>query len=469
MKKMITVTLSAVMLLSCLTGCKQHEIPAQASEAVTATPAAITPYQTPERFTGSWTGVDGCVKVTADAVVAGPGDTSIPVAKVKRHKFTLEDADKLKEVFLQGSTLYQFPEEMTRQEVENTLEVWRELQRGEREPDGPKTPEQIADAIAHYEELLKTAPEVAAQIPADTFVSTREGVSEITGTAKIGEDEVYLSIINSDHDDWSDSAVFFVMPYYPGNYFGGGGINAARLGESPYPTDVKLPLHEAIRTGRELLEQLGLTGRVCSVAEPVAYVRQGQVMDTGYELYFVRTVQGLPLNVTRETTYTPEGFKELTMLRDGSSSAKNNPNPEWWCNERICIRVSTRGIVAFEWYNPYEEPELVTGQAELLDFETVSQIFEKMIMVRNSEMAEINLKNGSDDVRELNVDSVNFTLMRIREKGNLSQGTIVPVWDFWGTEKWYEADKDAYGGTRYMPLLTINALVGSIIDREIGY
>ncbi len=468
MKKVITVTLSAAMLLSCLTGCKQHEIPAQASEVPTTAPATLAPYQTPERFTGSWTGVDGCVNVTADAVVAGPGDVSFPVARVKRRKFTLEDADKLKKVFLQGSTLYQFPE-LTKKDVENTLEGWRELQRGEREPDGPKTPEQIADAIAYWEELLKTVPEVAAQIPADTFVSTREGVSEMKGTAQIGEDEVYLSITNHDNNDWSDSAVFFVMPYYPGNYFGGGGIEAARLGESPYPTDVKMPLQEAIQAGRELLEKLNLTGRVCSVAEPVAYVRQGQVVDTGYELYFVRTVQGIPLNVTRETTYTLEGFKDLTMLRDGSSHAENDPNMGSWGNERICIRVSTKGIIAFEWYNPYEEPELVTQQAELLDFGTVSQIFEKMIMVRNSDMAKINQGNGCDDIRKLNVDSVNFTLMRVREKGSLSEGTIVPVWDFWGTEKWYEADKEAYGGTRYMPLLTVNALDGSIIDRELGY
>ncbi len=150
MKKMTVFILLAVMLLSCLTGCKQHEIPAQASEAATTVPAASAPYQTPERYTGSWTGVEGFVNVTADALVDGPGDERFPVAKVKRHKFTLEDADKLKKVFLQGSTLYQFPEQ-TKKDVEKALENWRKLQRGEREPDGPKTPEQIADAIAYHE------------------------------------------------------------------------------------------------------------------------------------------------------------------------------------------------------------------------------------------------------------------------------------------------------------------------------
>ncbi len=477
MKKMTVFILSAVMLLSCLTGCKQHEIPAQASEAATTAPAATTPYQTPERYTGSWSGVEGFVNVTADALVDGPGDAGFPVAKVKRHKFTLEDAGKLKEVFLQGSTLYQIPK-MTRQQAEETLEHFRAIQRGEEESDGNKPPQMIADTIAEYEQLVKTLPEVPEQIPADAFVSTREGwegFSELTGKAQIGDEEVVLSIENYDDNSWTDRAVFVVMPY--SGYVGSlDTIQAYRLAEYPYPTDVKLCVEEAIQTGADLLEQLGLTGMVCFTAEPVAFVKEHEeqrIMDTGYELEFVRTVQGIPLNQARESSYTfPGGIKMHTQLQDGSCSDGSGA-ARWW-NERIRIRVGSRGIVMFEWVSPYEEPELVTEQAELLDFESVCEIFEKMIMVRYDWVAETNRENsfGYEMIYDLNVDSVKLSLMRVREKGNPTESTIVPVWDFWGTEKTHtdhEDYKDRIGSTSYKPLLTINALDGSIIDRELGY
>ncbi len=473
MKKIMTVALSAAMLLSCLTGCKQHEIPAQASEVPTTAPAASAHYQTPERFTGSWTGVDGCVNVTADAVVAGPGDTSIPVARVKGRSFTLDDVELLKEALLQGNPLYYMPG-VTREDAQEKLEYWRGLQSEQTLPEGMNI-ETVSNHIAYYEELLKTAPGEGEKKPVTDFLPRFGGRSVLEGIAQVGEDEVYLSISNTDANA---KATFFVLPYYPGGTnLGGDPIFTQRLEEGNVQTDVKIPLNEAIRTGRELLEKLGLTDVLCDRAEPVAYIRfvkdadaGVQVVDTGYELHFVRTVQGLPLSTVKISAFFPEGNREHSVFWDATATESGE---QAWYMESIWMEVSTKGIVSFEWGNPYEEPELVTGQAELLDFETISQIFEKMIMVQNSKWTEINRKNGFDVINDLHVDSVNFTLMRIREKGNLSQGTIVPVWDFWGTEKAHAADeahKDiVYGGTRYKPLLTINALDGSVIDRELGY
>lgn len=55
------------------------------------------------------------------------------------------------------------------------------------------------------------------------------------------------------------------------------------------------------------------------------------------------------------------------------------------------------------------------------------------------------------------------------------QGTIVPVWDFWGTSDWYDAEPNDYGyqekGMRYeyQPMLTLNAVDGTVVDRQLGY
>lgn len=61
--------------------------------------------------------------------------------------------------------------------------------------------------------------------------------------------------------------------------------------------------------------------------------------------------------------------------------------------------------------------------------------------------------------------------MRIRDKGSL-QGTIVPVWDFWGTREWYDDDQEKVGSQidySVQPLLTLNAVDGSVVSRLLGY
>ena len=63
--------------------------------------------------------------------------------------------------------------------------------------------------------------------------------------------------------------------------------------------------------------------------------------------------------------------------------------------------------------------------------------------------------------------------MRIRSKDNFSEGVLIPVWDFWGTTRMHAVDRAysdmVYEEGHYEIALTINAIDGTIIDRNIGY
>ena len=64
-------------------------------------------------------------------------------------------------------------------------------------------------------------------------------------------------------------------------------------------------------------------------------------------------------------------------------------------------------------------------------------------------------------------------VMRIRSKDTLSEGLLIPVWDFWGTVSYHAADS-AYSDVapsreEYTVAMTVNAIDGTIVDRESGY
>jgi hypothetical protein len=70
------------------------------------------------------------------------------------------------------------------------------------------------------------------------------------------------------------------------------------------------------------------------------------------------------------------------------------------------------------------------------------------------------------DKSTLNITKVKLGLMRVLEQ-NKDTGLIIPVWDFFGSQTWegqsYKNDDPSHS------FLTINAIDGSIINREAGY
>ena len=85
-------------------------------------------------------------------------------------------------------------------------------------------------------------------------------------------------------------------------------------------------------------------------------------------------------------------------------------------------------------------------------------------------ITDIDRINGFDTHYDVNITKVSLSLMRIRDKGSL-QGTIVPVWDFWGTTKWYPLEEQPWddGSYDYDCLMTLNAIDGSVVSRLFGY
>lgn len=114
-----------------------------------------------------------------------------------------------------------------------------------------------------------------------------------------------------------------------------------------------------------------------------------------------------------------------------------------------------------------------------MPFEEIASIAGTMLPVvvvgpKETPLVEVDKENGFETRMDVDITRVSLSLMRVRDKGSL-QGTIVPVWYFWGTEDWYDAQPNQWGyrekGTSYTarPVLTLNAIDGNVIDCQLGY
>ena len=208
-----------------------------------------------------------------------------------------------------------------------------------------------------------------------------------------------------------------------------------------------------------------------------------QQQHTGdWQLVYVPTVNGIPIPCIRtDIMETNDGVQYNSFAyMSYHSSEETNPDPISWAMESIYIRVGGDGILSFTWECPSAETLIQEAQTALMPFEEIASIANTMlpvVIIGPSEvrsLVEIDRINGEETRMDVDITKVSLSLMRIRDKGSM-QGTIVPVWDFWGTSDWYDVAPNKWGynekGMNYttQPMLTLNAIDGNVVSRLFGY
>lgn len=480
MKRILSLLLLACLVLGLLTGCqktpdtpvviqKDQEQMIHTAQHGRDNSALLAALEVPERFTGNWTGVNDFVHVTADAEIILPNADKIPTGSIGRRDFTQADADNLMRVLLKGNTLY---EElgMTKQQALERLEQLQAMQRGEIPVDLDGGYEALPGAIEHWAEYARTAPDGDERVPAETsFVPRSENLYAIRGWSEVDGKTMHLFIQNV--SGFLDHASVFVDGYGDSNFSSAVAISPIQ-DELPEPLTVDFSREDAIRQGDALMEELGFEHAVCDEAYPVLFTRSmptavavegadnapseeswlSHILATGYELQYVRCLNGFPIS------WTP--------IRGGAVPENESFNGAWHY-EVITLDYTKDGLVYFYWESPHTEPVLKVEDTQLMPFSNIAEIFAKMIMVKNSDVQIINERNGYDTVRNYEITKVKLGLMRIKAKDSFDEGLLVPVWDFWGRSVWeWQGETTDFGEEI---ILTINAIDGSMIDRELGY
>ena len=351
---------------------------------------------------------------------------------------------------------------------QNHNEARQAMQRGEIPLQNGIDFEDLPDAIAEYAEAVRTAPDENELRLASTSFVDKSYLAEMNGWGTVDGKEVHLDVIHWGDDNF-DKAAYFVSSY--GDWNNSYSIPSAHV-EDDLPRDRVFPSfseEEALQMGDALMDELDLGDVKCDLIEPVFFFNYAYyyseeehggwadmdpdalIEDTGYRLRYMRCVNGFPIS------WTPYA---------GSAVEHEADHDAFWSYEKMEVCVTADGVVYFSWESPYNEPTVELEDTQLMSFDEIASIFERMFMVKYSYIQTVN-DNGGDAHPNIQINRVRLNLMRIKAKNSSDTGLLVPVWDFYGTEFYQRDGVDV--PLEETIVLTINAIDGSMIDRELGY
>ncbi|MEA4940720.1 MAG: DUF6034 family protein [Christensenella sp.] len=455
------------------------EVPSAATEAPaeTQTPKAASPlYEklgAPTRYQVTLTPSTDKLAITVDADVILPNVGAIPTMRIAARDFTQEEVSKFFHAFCDDTTMYLARTEETRAEIQQRIDEFRE----ELKTASGQRKTKVEENITYYEKELEKAPETIQDV-----------VTDGTMTEQQYGDPVKLAMYMG-----------FSAREQPETTFGGK-VFGARNNYYDFNTKANYDFNIGAGIG------YGRESRWGSLlfANPIEYIRDETVVPA--EAAGELTMTPLEARSLVETFWQEHGFTDMGVL---SVFLANNQDTEtmkvdehdtygqkhayvvtcgqlvngvipvsisamWdgvdWRYEDCYFCISDAGIESFHWGSPNEYVETVTADTEMLPFSRIDEIFRKMVLVKYESSAD---GNATGKLFTYNVDHVMLEWQRIFEQGSKSKGLMVPVWNFYGTFEFQYTNGDHYGSeTRqgfYLPLLSINAVDGSIVDLREGY
>lgn len=429
--------------------------------------------QAPERYAAEI--VSGNVTVEVDAPVIIPAGEGFKTYRVKGRPFEQADYDAVSHVLLKDAGLWQRDYDamsasggFTREEIEAKIgKLEKEMQ--ELEAINPETVDIYEKKVDKGFEkelnrlavMLEEASEepVIVEVPAiiTVDIGDEKGRNKETGwldgCATVDGVDYVVSIDNMFREDWRWNTFRILKKeeesgYFP-SYYSYVGV------EEEQGIDVAFSIDEIRVEAMGAVAAMGFSdfepyGEYYAVYNSeVGYESAPAYAEKiGYGIHFTRSLEGVPV------TYTAEMG---TTLEDEESVV--------WPYENLTLVYNEEGLVNFTWENPYEVEKVSDEYLFLLPFSEIQNIFEEMIVKKYQDWLD-----GNEDMRlNFEIDEVRLGYMRVREKNNSSEATMVPVWDFMGTQRIAYENEIYDESSVYNSYLTINALDGTIIDRGFGY
>ncbi|MBD5486742.1 MAG: hypothetical protein HDR18_14690 [Lachnospiraceae bacterium] len=488
-----------------------EQLPAQVSTGETEVSGNVAEQvQAPEIYQTQVAG--DAVTITADAALIIPDVQGIKLKKVTARTFTQEDYDTVKRVLLGGEKLWKIDYEamqesqgMFREEIDERIAKLEEriTQEGvngdttynskgniwNQELEKLKSLREYAVSKEEAEEkgLIMEIPEIVSY---DEALSETGG-NELYGLVTVNGQDYSLRVDNNATEKWQWVKIKINSQNGDTDYlpFSNEKPDPENLPESlsdtrfiPGFVNMNTPPDEVMSEVTESVNQMGIGEfdiqgggyYACWSANDDAmsseeYYNSRYLANMGYGVHLYRVEDGIPI------TYTCEDGG--SMGKDSERLAQAMENNEdvvyetaYWPYEEMTFIYTNDGLLEFEWINPYIIEDMSEEYVFLIPFSDISDIFEEMILKKNADSF-----NNEGDTVDIQVDQVVLSYMRVRDDVSL-EGTLVPVWDFFGTKTFRNAAGEVdlvndrvYDSVMPQSLMTINAMDGTIVDRWAGF
>ena len=471
MKRILISLVALLLLIGCqrtpeqpLIVPKDQELMLEKAAASQKPEEPYMPPAAPERWTFEMQ--SGNFSYHADADVSVP-QVPLPTVWVRAQGLPQETVYRLFQLLSQGEEL-KLPHVQTRAEIEESIRAYTALleQRPDQDADMSKEEydEGLLQELEYLKEAYKTAPETSPDRVSD-------GTYEVQKSGKTGTETLVLSASNLNREinvhsfpqaDERSSFAYYRHLRGRSDY---SMANAHKVDAAATQND---PLYQkAMNEVQAVLEAIGDPFEVAAVylIDDAAYGNvDGIVHDAEHRALCVdchRLVSGAP------------------AAYDVSGATRKDPKSYAipWPVESLRIIIDEEGIVSLNWKNMVTVLEAASQTTNLLPFEKIEGVAEKMLPILYN-------PTGWEDMKsvEIRISHVGLELIRIREQNNAAElkGLLVPAWVFYGTIQMTEASGfqdyanyglksgyDHYRGEEI--LLCFNAVDGSVIDPLLGY
>lgn len=485
--KLTAALLCAVLLLGCFTTACQPAPEQTAAPGQSAAPAALpapsqpaaapyTPYAAPARMAGERAYYDGKLKIVYDAGVYAP-EGPFPVYVLEDAAFTRAETETFVRVLMGGQPLRTLQTPWTKARVLNKLlqparENLAKLRAGESvgTDAGPYTEENLMEAIAAYEAMYAEAPEQESQIEitaADYVAGEQFNVAADLGGPVPAELRV--------QDNY--------MMFHKDMYYLVGDHGAMDL--QAEPAGLRVTREEAVTMAGTLVRELG-AGHLALSAVGVGIRGDGSEYDIASEAY--QNTQAWVLAYQPQADGIPSTYEWAVNMgpavewetADGVDHAKR------YCYERLYVAVDDNGVRNVEWYGRKRVKAALEASANLLPFAQTEQRLYDALAEQNAWVVEQREGRLAPTLYELDIQDVRLGYSTVF-RPDTGDYLLLPVWDCFGeSTTHYDPDEvrayNARHDTRIQALsssqggvsrahssLTLNAMDGSVIERNRGY
>jgi len=468
----------------------------QLEEKISSQSDAGLPSDIPEsgtRITGTYTHGSLPITIKVDALVNTQDGKTMPAAKVTPHQFTQAEVDAVYDCFVGDAHFFRIPEGQKWDALEAINVRTCELQLAAAEASGDYTQEQLNRMQGNLSDARREylAAQPASAFPAVGHTLSAENLT-VSGGAVTGAVFGYferdgmayrLEVFNEASGLDSTMALQRYSIYDLDESCGElpGAADAEYLEEGESLSE--LSYEDALAEARQAASAFEARGMAVAHAEAVQYPKD--TLTSYYTFIFTHEVKGVPCLYNTTGIANDEGYSDV------------------WGYEQLIVKVDAYGLRSVRWIAPCDVTEQLADSTAMIAFADVMDCFSKMVFIKNSYLeglldaslaiAEDGAPYDNDaggpvapadgdryevDSVVVHVNRIDLGLMRV-QSGN--EYLLIPVWDFYGCEELLTADgQDIHklsweqsNTGEYVPaetcLLTVNAIDGSIIDREQGY